>query len=408
MNTEVNIQSIAEKYRTISQFLNEHTKRLWSAVEAKALGRGGVQLVSEATGQSRTTITEGMKELQSKEILESPQQIRQPGGGRKGVREKSPELESDLLELLEPSVRGEPDSPLLWTTKSLRKLAEALKRKGYKVSHTLVGQILKNLGFSLQANRKTDEGKSHPDRDAQFNYIHQKVVTYQKAQQPVISVDAKKKELIGNYKNGGVEWQEKKHPVEVKVYDFLSEAQGKAIPYGVYDIAHNKGWVNIGIDKDTAEFAVQTIRNWWYQMGRELYPAASQLLITADSGGSNGVRVRLWKKELQALANESGLEISVSHLPPGTSKWNKIEHRLFAYITKNWRGRPLLSYEVIVNLIANTITNKGLEVKCSLDPKPYASGKKVTDRELSALNLYRDAFHGEWNYCIRPTETKSV
>ena len=408
MNREISVQTIAEKYRTISQFLNERTRRFWSAVEAKALGRGGIQLVSEATGQSRTTIIQGMKELQSKEIIESPQQIRQPGGGRKGAREKSPELESDLLELLEPSVRGEPDTPLLWTTKSLRNLAEALKRKGYKISHTLVGQILKELGFSLQASRKTDEGKSHPDRDAQFNYIHQKVVAYQKAQQPVISVDAKKKELIGNYKNGGVEWQEKKHPVEVKVYDFLSEAQGKAIPYGVYDITQNKGWVNIGIDKDTAEFAVQTIRNWWYQMGRDLYPAASQLLITADSGGSNGVRVRLWKKELQALANESGLEISVSHFPPGTSKWNKIEHRLFAYITKNWRGRPLLSYEVIVNLIASTTTNKGLEVKCDLDPQHYASGKKVTNKDWSALNLSRDVFHGEWNYSIRPTVSKSV
>jgi len=408
MNKEINIQAIAEKYRILSQFLNERTRRLWSAVEAKALGRGGVQFVAQATGQSRTTITQGMKELKSKEIMESPLQIRQAGGGRKGVREKSPELESALLELLEPSVRGEPDSPLLWTTNSLRKLAEALKRQGYKVSHTLVGQILKDLGFSLQANRKTEEGKSHPDRDAQFNYIHQKVVDYQKAQQPVISVDAKKKELIGNYKNGGVEWQEIKRPVEVNVYDFLNEAWGKAVPYGVYDITRNEGWVNVGIDKDTAEFAVQTIRNWWYQMGRERYPSARQLLITADSGGSNGVRVRLWKKELQALANESGLEISVSHLPPGTSKWNKIEHRLFAYITKNWRARPLLSYEVIVNLIASTTTTKGLEVKCALDTKPYASGKKVTDRDLATLNLSRDAFHGDWNYTIRPTASRTV
>lgn len=402
MNREISVQSIAEKYRIFSHFLNERTRRLWSAVEAKALGRGGIQLVAQATGQSRTTITQGMKELRSGEIVESSRQIRQAGGGRKGAREKSPELESALLELLEPSVRGEPDSPLLWTTNSLRKLAAALKSQGYKVSHTLVGQILKDLDFSLQANRKIDEGKSHPDRDAQFNYIHQKVVAYQKAQQPVISVDAKKKELIGNYKNGGVEWQEKKRPVEVKVYDFLSEAQGRAIPYGVYDITQNKGWVNVGIDKDTAEFAVQTIRNWWYQMGRERYPAARQLLITADSGGSNGVRVRLWKKELQALANESGLEISVSHLPPGTSKWNKIEHRLFAYITKNWRARPLLNYEVIVNLIASTTTSKGLEVKCALDTRPYASGKKVTNRDLSAINLSRDAFHGDWNYTIRP------
>ena len=269
-----------------------------------------------------------------------PNRIRKEGGGRKGALEKSPEIEKALLQLVEPTVRGEPESPLLWTTKSLRNLAEALKRQGYRVSHTLVGQILKENDFSLQANRKTDEGKNQPDRDAQFNHIHQKVLAFQKEQNPVISVDAKKKELIGNYKNRGVEWQEKKHPVEVKVYDFLSEAQGKAIPYGVYDIANNKGWVNVGIDKDTAEFAVQTIRNWWYQMGKELYPEAQQLLITADSGGSNGARVRLWKKELQALANETHLEISVCHFPPGTSKWNKIEHRLFSYITKNWRARP--------------------------------------------------------------------
>jgi transposase len=408
MNREVSVQSIAEKYRALSNFLNERTRRLWSAVEAKALGRGGVQLVAKATGQSRTTITQGMKELQLKESIESTQQVRQPGGGRKGAREKTPELESALLALLEPSVRGEPDSPLLWTTKSLRNLAEALKRQGYKVSHSLVGQILKDMGFSLQGNRKIDEGKSHPDRDAQFNYIQQKVVDYQKEQQPVISVDAKKKELIGNYKNGGVEWEESKNPVQVKVYDFLSEAQGKAIPYGVYDMANNIGWVNVGIDKDTAEFAVQTIRNWWYQMGQELYPQARRLLITADSGGSNGVRVRLWKKELQALADESGLEISVSHLPPGTSKWNKIEHRLFAYITKNWRARPLLSYEIIVSLIASTTTVQGLEVRCALDPKSYVTGKKVTDKDFSSLNLARDVFHGDWNYTIRPMASQTV
>jgi transposase len=408
MNKEASVQSIAEKYQDIRRFLNERTRRLWSAVEAKALGRGGVQLVARATGQSRTTITQGMKDLQLKERLESTRQVRQPGGGRKEVREKSPELESALLGLVEPSVRGEPDSPLLWTTKSLRNLAEALKKRGYKVSHSVVGQILKELGFSLQANRKTDEGKSHPDRDAQFNYIQQKVVAYQKEQQPVISVDAKKKELIGNYKNGGVEWEDQKRPVEVKVYDFLSEAEGKAVPYGVYDITHNQGWVNVGIDKDTAEFAVQTIRNWWHQMGQERYPQASRLLITADSGGSNGVRVRLWKKELQALADESGLEIAVSHLPPGTSKWNKIEHRLFAQITKNWRARPLLSYAIIVNLIASTTTTQGLEVKCALDTNSYPTGKRVTDSDLASLNLSRDTFHGDWNYTIRPTKSQTV
>jgi hypothetical protein len=408
VNKEVTVKIIAEKYQALSHFLNERTRRLWSAVEAKSLGRGGVQWVAQATGQSRTTITQGMKELKSQESLETNRKIRQPGGGRKEAREKSPELEPALLGLVEPTVRGEPDSPLLWTTKSLRNLAAALRGQGYKVSHSLVGQILKDLEFSLQANRKIDEGKTHPDRDAQFNYIHQKVVAYQKEQQPVISVDAKKKELIGNYKNGGVEWEEQKRPVEVKVYDFLSEAEGKAIPYGVYDIANNIGWVNVGIDKDTAEFAVQTIRNWWHQMGQERYPQARRLLITADSGGSNGARVRLWKKELQAFADESGLEIAVSHLPPGTSKWNKIEHRLFAYITKNWRARPLLSYEVIVNLIASTTTAQGLKVKCALDPKSYETGKKVTDENFSSLNLSRDNFHGDWNYTIRPTGLPTV
>ncbi len=319
MNREVNAQAVQEKYRLLNTFLNERTKRLWSAVEAKVLGHGGIQFLSQITGQSRTTITRGMKELQTGELAASQNRIRKEGGGRKGALEKSPEMEKALLEMIEPTVRGEPESPLLWTTKSLRHLAGALKDQGYRVSHTLVGQILKDNGFSLQANRKTEEGKNHPDRDAQFLHIHQKVLAFQKAGNPVISVDAKKKELVGNYQNSGVEWREQKNPAQVKVYDFLSQAQGKAIPYGVYDIINNKGWVNVGIDKDTAEFAVQTIRNWWYQMGKELYPEAQQLLITADSGGSNGVRVRLWKKELQALANETNMEIAVCHFPPGTS-----------------------------------------------------------------------------------------
>jgi hypothetical protein len=408
MNTEVNTQSIKEKYRLIKPFLNELTRRLWSAVEAKSLGSGGIQFVSQITGQSRTTITRGIKELQTSELVEGQNRIRKEGGGRKASLEKSPEIEKALLQLIEPTVRGEPESPLLWTTKSLRKLAEELNKQNHSISHTLVGQILKDNDFSLQANSKTDEGKSHPDRDAQFNYIHAKVQAFQNARNPVISVDAKKKELIGNYKNKGVEWQEKKNPVKVKVYDFLSEAEGKVTPYGVYDIANNKGWVNVGIDKDTAEFAVQTIRNWWYQMGKELYANAKNLLITADSGGSNGVRVRLWKKELQVLANETQMEISVCHFPPGTSKWNKIEHRLFSHITKNWRARPLISYEVVVNLIAGTTTKKGLEIKCELDHKSYARGKKVTDKELSAINLSRDDFHGDWNYSIRPTVSTNV
>jgi DNA-binding transcriptional ArsR family regulator len=408
MNKEVNAQAIEEKYRLFKPFLNERTRRLWSAVEAKALGSGGIQFLSRITGQSRTTITRGIKELETGELVESQNRIRKEGGGRKGALEKSPEIEKALLQLIEPTVRGEPESPLLWTTKSLRNLADELKKQNYSISHTLVGQILKDNDFSLQANRKTDEGKSHPDRDSQFNYIHQKVITFQKAHNPVISVDAKKKELIGNHKNSGVEWQEKKNPVQVKVYDFLSEAKGKVTPYGVYDIANNKGWVNVGIDRDTSEFAVQTIRNWWYQMGKGLYPQAQELLITADSGGSNGARVRLWKKELQTLSNEIHLSISVCHFPPGTSKWNKIEHRLFSYITKNWRGRPLISYEVIVNLIAGTKTKKGLETKCELDRKSYAKGRKVTDKELSAINLLREAFHGDWNYSIRPVASVNV
>jgi hypothetical protein len=408
MNTEVNSQVIQEKYRLLNPFLNERSRRLWNAVEAKALGYGGIQLLSQTTGQSRTTITRGIKELKTGELEASPNRIRKEGGGRKRALDKSPEIEKALLQLIEPTVRGEPDSPLLWTTKSLRKLAEALKKQNYNVSHTLVGQILKDNDFSLQANRKTDEGKSHQDRDAQFNYIHQKVLAFQKAKNPVISVDAKKKELIGNYKNSGVEWKEKRNPVKVKVYDFLSEAQGKAVPYGVYDIVDNKGWVNVGIGTDTAEFAVQTIRNWWYQMGKERYPVAQELLITADSGGSNGVRVRLWKKELQALANETHLGISVCHFPPGTSKWNKIEHRLFSYLTKNWRAQPLISYEVIVNLIAGTHTQKGLEVKCELDLNLYIKGRKVTDKELSAINISREIFHGDWNYSIRPMVSINV
>ena len=408
MNIEVNAQAIKGKYELLNPFLNERTKRLWSAVEAKVIGHGGIRFLSKTTGQSRTTITRGIKELQTGELAASQNRIRKEGGGRKRALVKSPEIEKALLQLIEPTVRGEPESPLLWTTQSLRKLAEALNKQNYRISHTLVGQILRDNDFSLQANRKTNEGKTHPDRDAQFHHIHQKVVEFQKANNPVISVDAKKKELIGNYKNSGVAWQEKKNPVKVKVYDFLSEAKGKAIPYGVYDIVNNKGWVNVGIDKDTAEFAVQTIRNWWYQMGKELYRDAQKLLITADSGGSNGVRVRLWKKELQELANEAQLEISVCHFPSGTSKWNKIEHRLFSYITKNWRARPLISYELIVNLIAGTKTKNGLEVKCKVDNNLYAKGRKVTDKELSAINLSRDTFHGEWNYSIKPIASNDV
>jgi len=403
MKTNNNIIKITEKYNLLIPYLNERTKRLWSAVEAKTLGRGGISLIANATNHSRTTIAKGIKELESGELLSESNKIRKEGGGRKKAIEKLPEVEKAILELIEPTVRGEPESPLLWTTKSLRKLSDELKTQKYKISHTLIGQILKNNNFSLQANRKTNEGKSHPDRDAQFNYIHKKVCMFQNEKNPIISVDAKKKELIGNFKNNGVEWTKKNKAKKVKVYDFLSDADGKVTPYGVYDIINNKGWVNVGIDKDTSEFAVQTIRNWWYKMGIEIYKNSKKLLITADGGGSNGSRVRLWKKELQNLANEIKLEISVCHFPPGTSKWNKIEHRLFSFITKNWRSKPLTSYEVVVNLIASTKTKAGLEVKCELDRNKYEKGKKISDKELQKLKLIKDDFHGDWNYSIIPS-----
>jgi hypothetical protein len=328
--------------------------------------------------------------------------IRKEGGGRKKEVEKLPAIEKELEKLIEPALRGEPDSPLMWTSKSLRKLSVELKLKGYNVSHKLVGEILKAKGFSLQANRKTDEGKSHPERNAQFEHIHLKVKDFQENNQPVISVDAKKKELIGNFKNNGKEWHKEKEPQKVKVYDFLSDAEGKAIPYGVYDLAQNNGWVSVGIDHDTAEFAVETIKKWWTKMGKPFYSNAERLLITADGGGSNSSRSRLWKKEIQKLSNETGLTIEVCHFPPATSKWNKIEHRLFSYISQNWRGKPLVSYQVIVSLIASTKTEKGLDVTCELDSKTYDTGIKITEEEMNAINLERNDFHGEWNYKIKP------
>jgi len=330
--------------------------------------------------------------------------VRKDGGGRKKVVDQNPEIEKKLLELVEPTVRGEPQSALLWTTKSLRNLSKQLKVMGYNVSHVVVGDILKANNFSLQANSKTDEGKSHIDRDKQFNHINNKVKMFQQNQDPVISVDAKKKELIGNFKNDGNEWHSQANSPKVKVYDFLSDAEGKITPYGIYDIDKNLGWVNVGIDKDTAEFAVQSIRNWWYKMGKEIYKDSKKILINADGGGSNGSRVRLFKTQLQDLANETDLEITVSHFPPGTSKWNKIEHRLFSYISKNWRGRPLISYEVAVNLIASTTTQNGLKVYCELDENKYETGIKISDEEFNKINITKDQFHGEWNYTILPNK----
>jgi hypothetical protein len=371
------------------------------ATESKVIGYGGIGVVSKSTGVSRTTISTGLRELNNPDLIDTSR-IRKEGGGRKKEVEKLPAIEKELEKLIEPALRGEPDSPLMWTSKSLRKLSVELKLKGYNVSHKLVGEILKAKGFSLQANRKTDEGKSHPDRNAQFEHIHLKVKDFQENNQPVISVDAKKKELIGNFKNNGKEWHKEKEPQKVKVYDFLSDAEGKAIPYGVYDLAQNNGWVSVGIDHDTAEFAVETIKKWWTKMGKPFYSNAERLLITADGGGSNSSRSRLWKKEIQKLSNETGLTIEVCHFPPATSKWNKIEHRLFSYISQNWRGKPLVSYQVIVSLIASTKTEKGLDVTCELDSKTYDTGIKITEEEMDAINLERNDFHGEWNYKIKP------
>lgn len=396
------IKEIRTKYNFIKKFLNEKTKRLFCAAEAKTIGRGGIAIVTKATQVSRTTIAKGIKELSIDKTTSKESGIRKKGGGRKKAIDINPEIEKIILNIIEPTVRGEPESSLLWTTKSLRNLSSELKFFGYNVSHTVIGNILRDNDFSLQANRKTDEGGNNPDRDAQFNYIHNKIIRFQEEFNPVISVDAKKKELVGNFKNEGREWHKKDNSPKVKVYDFLSDAKGKATPYGIYDITHNLGWVNVGISKDTSEFAVQSIRNWWYKMGIELYRNSKELLIVADGGGSNGSRVRLWKKELQKLSNEIGLKISVSHFPPGTSKWNKIEHRLFSYITKNWRGKPLISYEVIVNLIASTKTRKGLKVNCEIDKNQYETGIRVSDKEFKKINIIRSEFHGDWNYSINP------
>ena len=396
--------AISERNKILSPYLNEKTKRLYHASESKVLGHGGIAIVSKATGVSRTTISTGLKELRDNTRVEA-NGIRRKGGGRRKNTDKFPVLKIELGKLIEPALRGEPDSPLMWTSKSLRKLSSELKLIGLNASHNLIGEILREEGFSLQANRKTDEGKGHPDRNAQFEYIYSKVKEFQSQNQPVISVDAKKKELVGNFKNAGKELRRKKEPEKVKVYDFPSDAKGKAIPYGVYDMTYNKGWVSVGVDHDTAEFAVETIKKWWTQMGRLSYPDGKRLLITADGGGSNSSRSRLWKMELQKLSDDTGLIIEVCHFPPATSKWNKIEHRLFSYIAKNWRGKPLLSYEVIVNLIGSTTTNKGLNVTCQLDQNKYDVGIKVTDKEMEVCNLKKDEFHGEWNYKISPNKT---
>ena len=391
---------ISKKYNLLKPFLDEKSKRLFAAAEALSIGEGNISIVSRATGISENTIKKGCTELKSGSPP-SDDKIRALGGGRKKSVDKDPTLLSDLETLIEPTSRGDPESPLRWTCKSLRNLAGELQNMGHKVSHARVADMLHMLGYSLQANKKTIEGTEHPDRDKQFEHLNEKCKIFQGEHQPVISVDTKKKELIGNFKNVGCELRPKKDPILVNVYDFKDKELGKVNPYGVYDIANNEGWVNVGIDHDTASFAVESIRRWWDIMGCKSYPDAKKLLITADCGGSNGSRVRLWKTELQKLADETGLEISVCHFPPGTSKWNKIEHRLFSQITINWRGKPLTSYEVVVNLIAATTTSKGLEVKCMLDTNKYPTGIKIEKKQIEELGIIPDEFHGEWNYTFK-------
>lgn len=399
---------IQKKYEQLGPYLNEASVRIWAAAEAQSWGHGGISSVSRATGISRTTIHAGITELEQPQSEassgSSSTRIRQPGGGRKPLSETDPTLLSDLKYLVDPVTRGDPESPLCWTSKSAAKLTEELRNQGHQVSPRTVCSLLDDLGYSLQANRKTLEGKEHPDRDAQFQHIANTVTSFQTRHQPVISVDAKKKELVGNYKNKGRDWQPKKTPIEVKTHDFMDHNTGKVIPYGVYDITQNQGWVSVGIDHDTAQFAVATIRQWWYRMGQALYPEAQELMITADCGGSNSYRAKLWKWELQQLANSLGLTLHICHFPPGTSKWNKIEHRLFSQITENWRGRPLLSREVVVNLIANTQTTKGLKVNAALDEGQYPTGIQVSDEQFNSIVLEHDTFHGEWNYQILPSQ----
>ena len=402
MDTEL----ITQRFNFLAPFLNERMRRLYAAAEANAIGFGGAMAVSRATGVSRRAIAQGQKELKPPPVpgASKGQRIRRQGGGRKHAIEKDPQLIRDLESLVEPTARGDPESPLRWTCKSTRNLCEEMNRQGHQASHDLIARLLHDLDYSLQGNRKTLEGASHPDRNDQFEHINSQVKKFQAEGQPVISVDTKKKEMVGDFKNNGREFRPKGQPEKVRVHDFVIPELGRAAPYGIYDLTQNTGWVSVGIDHDTAAFAVQSIRNWWLWMGKEKYPDARRLMITADGGGSNGSLVRLWKVELQRFANGSGLEISVSHFPPGTSKWNKIEHRLFSFISKNWRGKPLISHEVIVNLIAATTTKKGLRVQCRLDTNLYPSGIKVSDEEMAKINIQSDSFHGEWNYIICPNQ----
>ncbi len=393
---------IRDHFTALSPHLNERERRLFAATEAAAAGYGGIAAVSAATGLALSTIGRGLKDLAEASGL-MPGRVRRAGGGRKPLVASNPGLLRDLMALVEPGERGDPMSPLRWTCKSLRQLAAELVARGHQVSRTVVSELLKAQKFSLQANRKTNEGGDHSDRDAQFSHINQSVTAALAAQEPVISVDTKKKELVGDFKNAGREWRPRGEPEEVRVHDFLIKELGRAVPYGIYDLAANAGWVSVGMNHDTSAFAVQTIRRWWQDVGCERYRGAKRLTITCDGGGSNGSRVRLWKLELQKLANELGLDVTVHHLPPGTSKWNKIEHRLFSFITMNWRAKPLVSYQVIIDLISATTTKTGLKVVCQLDDALYPKGVVVSDEELAAINIVRADFHGEWNYTIKPS-----
>ena len=397
----IDSDGIQERHASLFPHLDERARRLSAASEAVAAGYGGIAAVSRATGIAASTIGRGKKDLAGDTPLE-PGRVRRAGGGRKSLTAKNPGLEKELLSLVEPDARGDPMSPLRWTSRSLRQLAKTLATRGYDISHTVVGEVLKANKFSLQGNRKTKEGEDHPDRDAQFRFINADVAKALADGQPVISVDTKKKELVGDFKNGGREWRPMGQPEDVRVHDFMIKELGRAVPYGVYDLAANAGWVSVGMSCDTAAFAVQTIRRWWREVGRQRYPDAKTLTINADGGGSNGSRLRLWKRELRALANELDIDIVVHHLPPGTSKWNKIEHRLFSFITMNWRAKPLVSYRVILDLIGATTTETGLTVRCELDENDYPKGIVVSDREMAEINIVRSDFHGEWNYTIKP------
>ena len=403
MKTEAQIR---RQYEQIKGTLHERARREWAGSEAMALGRGGIAEVHRATGMAPSTIGKGVRELCAREteaVVSPVQRVRRSGGGRKKKVDQNPQLLSALESLVEPATRGDPESPLRWTVKSLRRLSEELRQMGHEVSRNVVSRVLRSLGYSLQANSKQLEGSHHPDRNAQFEHINRRSAQQLAEGNPVISVDTKKKELVGSFKNAGREVRPKGSPEQVQVHDFIDRERGKANPYGVYDIGDNSGWVSVGISSDTAAFAVESIRRWWKASGAERYATASELLITADCGGSNGYRTRLWKYELQQLADELGLPIAVCHLPPGTSKWNKIEHRLFSFISMNWRGKPLVSHQTIINLISATRTTKGLTVQCELDDNEYDKGRKVTDAQMAALNLKRDPFHGEWNYTLYPS-----